>query len=531
MSGDWDYIIAGAGSAGCVLAYRLSENPRHKVLLLEAGPADTSPFIHMPRGMAKLLSDPRHVWFFPTEAADGTPAETWVRGKVLGGSSSVNGMMYFRGQPADYDGWAAAGATGWGWDAMSRAFVEIETYEPGGAQAGSGPLHVSLNHDRNTLTEAFIAAGARLGLPRLADLNRPGAEGVGYTARTIAGGRRMSAARAFLRPAMRRPNLRVVTGAEVTRILFEGRRAVGVSVREGGAAREYRAAGEVILSAGALMSPKLLQLSGIGEAAHLRGLGIEPIVAAPGVGAHMREHRLLMMQYGLTPRLSDNAQFRGVPLAVNALRYALTRRGKLAGGSYDVGAFVRTGAVEEAAPDAEILMAPYTIALDEKGRLGPGPAPGMHLFGYPLRARSEGSLRIVSSDPAVPSQIRAGYLTDPYDQTVTLAMFRLMRRWVAEPPLAGLITGELSPGAQVESDAEVLGQFRAQGQAGYHACGTCRMGDFADAVLDARLRVKGVEGLRVVDGSIMPSMVSANTNGPIMACAWHGAGLILQDAG
>ena len=514
-----DYLIVGAGSAGCVLAERLSASGERSVLLLEAGPADRHPLIHMPKGMARLFSDPRHVWFFETTPERDIPAETWIRGKVLGGSSSVNGMMYFRGHPEDYNEWVRRGAQGWGWEDMRRAFRDIE----------SAALRISVPTERTVFAEALIAAGQSLGLPRIEELSDAQQEGAGYPTRTISKGRRQSAADAFLRPARSRRNLRIETGVTIDRVLFEGKRAVGVAGHRGQAPVEYRTQGEVILAAGALQSPQLLERSGIGDAERLRTLGIRSIHHSPGVGENMLEHRLLMMQYQLLAPMSENAQFHGWRLVLNGARYALTRTGPMAAGSHEVGAFVKTQA-HLTRPDAEILMAPYSLAFTLKGTITTDSSQSMHLFGYPLRSRSQGSVHIRSAERSSGAVIRANYLSDPYDQQVTIAMFRLMRRWVREPALRGIVGAEVLPGADVEDDTSILHAFRTQGTAGYHACGTARMGG-DDAVVDARLRVRGVSSLRVIDGSIMPTMVSANTNGPIMAVAWRAAELIREEEG
>lgn len=529
----FDYIIVGAGSAGCVMANRLSENGRFSVLLVEAGPSDKSFLIRMPKGFGALLQNTTHARHFRTEAApDGSiRSENWPKGMTLGGSSSVNGTLYVRGQPQDYDGWEAGGASGWGWEQMGQVFRAMEDNPLGddGVRGVGGPLKISRFPTQTPLAEAVIAAGQAMGLPRREDINGLEQDGIGYTMCTIRDGVRVSAASAFLRPAMDRPNLTVKTGVFVEKVLFEGTRAVGIAARVDGAPVEFRAGREVILSAGSIQSPQLLQLSGIGAADHLKGLGIPVLVNVPGVGQNMREHWMVFSQCRLSQPVSDNFEFGGLRLLKHVLKYALTKKGLMASSSHEVAGFIRSRAGLER-PDAQIVYAPISLEQGEDAKFAFDKWHGLQIHGFQLRPESQGSVMITSSDPAEQPVIRPNYLSCEEDRQVALATVRYIRKLTQSDPLRGFIEQEMVPGPELQSDEELLANIMRIGSTVFHASGTCKMGQDAMAVLDPRLRVRGVAGLRVVDASVMPTLVSGNSNAATMAIGWRAADLILEDA-
>lgn len=519
---DPDYIIVGAGSAGAVLAERLSADGRSKVLLLESGPSHRHPFIAMPKGLGKILGRPSHTWQFQTEESDGIAAESWVRGRVLGGSSAINGMMYFRGQMADYDDWEAAGAAGWGSGEMARVFDELEG--AGGAPSGEGFLDLSTPRSGDPLAEAFMAAGEKMGVQRVDDLNNPAQEGVGYATQTIGRGIRISTARAFLDRAVKRPNLRIVTGFDADRVIFDGKRACGVEGRFGAEKKRYDTKGEVILSAGALNTPAILQRSGVGDRTFLGNHGIDVIADNAQVGEHLLEHRALMLHYDLAQQLGENTAYRGVRLLANTLRYAIARSGPMAEPPYPVAGFFRSRPNLDR-PDAEIIFAPYVMQMLDTG-LQTETWPSFHVFSFPARSRSRGSVRISTNDPTVLPRIRPNYLSDPYDREVTIASYRFTVEWMRQPEIARLIAKERAPVTEIVTDEDIIRHYREGGSSTFHSCGTCHMGASADSVVDARLQVRGVFGLRVVDASVFPTMPSCNINGPVMAVGWRAAEII-----
>ncbi|MGD9952169.1 MAG: GMC family oxidoreductase [Burkholderiales bacterium] len=529
MAERWDYVVVGAGTAGCVLANRLTEDGRHRVLLLEAGPRDTNLWIHVPLGYGKLFSRTDVNWAYESEPEpflNGRRVFT-PRGKVLGGSSSINGLVYIRGQREDYDGW---GIPGWGYEDLLPYFKKSED-QGRGADAfhgTGGPIGVNDLPQGHELAEAFIAAAEGAGVPRNPDFNGARQEGAGYYQATTKNGRRASAATGYLRPAMKRPNLRVEVEALATKVLFEGARAAGVEFRQGGRTRLAHAAREVILAGGSFNSPQLLQLSGVGPRALLERHGIPLVLDAPGVGEDLQDHFYVRTFWRCTRPITLNddlaSPWRRLKIG---LQYLLARRGPLTISAGYAAAFVRTRP-ELARPDGQIYFINFSTA-KRGGVLHP--FPGFTLSLSQLQAESRGWVRIRSADPAAPPAIHYNYLSAESERRTMVEGLKLVRRLAGTPPLAGYVAAEFQPGPRVQSDEDWLGYCRDNGDTVFHPTSTCRMGEDARAVVDTRLRVRGLEALRVIDASILPAVVSGNTNAAVFALAEKGADLVRADAG
>ncbi|NIJ35959.1 choline dehydrogenase-like flavoprotein [Sphingopyxis panaciterrae] len=530
----FDYIICGAGAAGCVLAYRLSEDPAIRVALIEAGPRDRHPFISMPKGLAKVMQDPKHLWVHMSEPEDSTAgqSEAWVRGRVLGGSSSVNGMMYVRGQPADFDAIAEKSSDDWGWTHIGAAYRALENHELGAGETrgDAGPLKISMPTQQLPISNAQVAAGEAMGWANKVDVNAPDDQvAIGYAPRTIFKGKRQSAAQAFLRPAEKRANLTVLTDRTVDRILFAGKRAVGVAVLHGGKRERIEAAHEVILCGGAMASPAILERSGIGDEGRLAALDIPLVHHNAEVGEGLIEHRGIIMQWKLTKAaLSQNRVFGGWRLLLATLRYYLTGDGPMSAAAYEIGGWFKTRPGLNR-PDAQMLIAPFSFDMATQ-RTQLEKHPGMNAVVYPLRPTSRGSIHIATRDPDVAASFKPNYRANDEDRAAMIGAVHVMRDYAKQAPLASMIAGETLPGPAFDSDSEILAAYDRFGTCGYHAVGSCRMGKDAASVVDPALKVRGVERVRVIDTSIMPVIPSGNTNGPTMAMAWRAADIILRDA-
>lgn len=540
-----DYVIVGAGSAGCVLANRLSADGRSRVLLLEAGGDDrpsknpsqfmSNLMIHVPVGYSQTLKDPKVNWLYPTEPDPGTGGRVhvWPRGKVLGGSSSINGLLYIRGQHADYDNWRQLGCEGWSWEDVRPYFLRSENQERGSAggwHGVGGPLNVSDVTQTHEVSDAVVEACEQAGLPRNTDVNGADQEGASYYQLTVKNGQRCSAAVAYLHPVMDRANLRVETNALSTRVLFEGKRAVGVEFIQNGQTRTVLAAKEVILCGGAINSPQLLQLSGIGPAELLRQNGIQVLVDAPGVGENLQDHYVISATYRLKSGvISVNELTRGPRFIGEAMKYVFQRKGLLTLSAAHIAVFCKSRP-DLSSPDIQFHILPATMNVDKlvnEQKMVLEDLPGLTIAPCQVRPESRGTIRIKSSDPTVYPAIQPNYLSNPLDQEVAVASLKWGRKIAEQPALARYIDHEMAPGVAAASDEALLEYARQAGSTIYHPVGTCQMGHGPNAVVDPQLRVHGVEGLRVVDASVMPRLVSGNTNAPTIMIAEKAADMIL----
>lgn len=535
---EYDFIIVGAGSAGCAIANRLTENGKYSVLLLEAGGSDLNFWIWMPIGYGKTFYRPSVNWMYETEPIPNLNDRVsyWPRGKVMGGSSSINAMVYVRGQRQDFEDWKKRGNPGWGWDDVLPYFRKSETNDRGGDayRGGDGPIRVStMDRDLHPLCQTFIEAGTELQFRHNPDFNGPSQEGVGTYQNTVKDGMRMSSARAYVRPARRRANLTVETRAQATRILFEGKRATGIAYRKTGLTKRAFARREVILSAGAINSPQLLQLSGVGPAELLRAKGIEVLQASEGVGRHLQDHLAIDYLYrSKVPTLNDQLHPWYGKLWYG-LRYLLTRRGPLSLGVNQAGGFVKSRPGLRN-PNLQLFFSPVSYTKAPPGKrplMNPDPFSGFLLGAQPTRPTSRGHLEIRSQDPFEAVAIHPNYLATDEDVQDLLEAAKLIRLLAAAPSLAAVIEAEIAPGPQVQSDEELIADCRMRAGTVFHPVGTCRMGpDRSQDVVDARLRVHGLDGLRVADASIFPTITSGNTNAPAIMVGEKAASLILEDS-
>lgn len=532
MEGNFDFIVVGAGTAGCVLAARLTEDGRHRVLLVEAGGHARSPWISVPVGYARLLSNPRYNWMYTTspEAGLGGRRIDQPAGLGLGGSGLINGMIYIRGQPQDYDAWVAAGNPGWGWADVLPWFRRAERNARGAdtLHGDDGPWHVSDVPHRHPLADAFIDAAGQAGLARNNDFNGPAQEGAGYYQLNTHRGRRASTASAYLENARRRPNLAIVPNAVVTRLIIERGAARGVEYAQGGRTRTVRAQREIVVAAGTFNSPQLLHVSGVGAAAHLQSLGIPLVADLPGVGENLHNHfrAPIVVRCRQPVTLNDNMRSR-LRRAAMAMQYLLWRDGPMAAGTY-AGAFLRSGP-GTATPDIQVTFWTYSVARRDAGGVVLHPFPGYTANAVILRPRSRGAVRAVSTDVRHAPDINYRHLAREEDGAALVAGIKALRKILAQPALAPYAEAELAPGADCADDAALLEYARRAGGSVYHPVGTCRMGNDALAVVDAKLRVYGVGRLRVADASVIPSIVSGNTNAPTAMIAERAADWMLGE--
>ncbi|MCR9254479.1 MAG: GMC family oxidoreductase N-terminal domain-containing protein [Alphaproteobacteria bacterium] len=529
-----DYIVIGAGSAGCVLANRLTEDPTVRVTLLEAGGRDSNPWIHVPVGYVKTLDNPALNWRFETEPEAGTENRriSIPRGRVLGGSSSINGMAYVRGQARDYDGWAQLGCRGWSWDDVLPYFLksmDADPALPGGRNAAGGPLRVEMPRSTYPVIDKLIRSCGNAGIPHNPDYNGGQQEGVSYCHFTQRRGRRESAATAFLNPAKRRPNLAIETDARAAGLIIENRRVVGVRWLRDGAAHETRAGREVILAAGAVQTPQILELSGIGDPAHLKSIGIETVHALPGVGENYQDHYVTRLSWELRDCITLNQSTRGWRQVMEAIRFGLTRRGVLTLSPSLAVAFVKTRPEVET-PDVQFTMVHASFSDPVKRILDR--EPGLTIAPCQLRPQSRGSIHAASPDPRADPAIRPNFLAEETDRRTLADGMKVARRVLAENPLAAHVVRERRPGPEAANDADLIAYARETGVTLYHPVGTAKMGSADDrmAVTDDRLKVHGLDGLRIVDASVMPRLVSGNTNAPVMMIAEKAADMIKADA-